>query len=65
MSEVILCPLCSNMMRQDGRYYRCIANQLHTCLIKEELGRFKSDEKDIKWLRWRMKVRLGKAVHQR
>lgn len=60
------CPLCGNTMRLDGRYYRCNANQLHSCLIEEEWKRYKNGgEKDIRWLRWRMKVRLGKAVHQR
>lgn len=61
----IFCPICDNLMRQDGNYYRCIANQLHTCLIEKEWKRYKSGEKNINWLRWRMKVRLGKAVHQR
>jgi len=65
MTENIFCPLCASPMRQDGRYYKCIANQLHICLIEEEWDRYRSGEKDIKWLKWRMKVRLGKLVHGR
>ncbi|MBA7701324.1 hypothetical protein ES703_110059 [subsurface metagenome] len=64
-TQTVFCPICNNPMRLDGRYYRCIANQLHLCLIKEEWDRYKSGEKDIKWLRWRMKVRLGKMVRGR
>jgi len=65
MKEKIFCPLCDNEMHQDGDYYRCTANQLHLCLIEKEWERYKSGEKDIKWLRWRMKVRLGKMVRGR
>ena len=65
MEEKVFCPLCNNAMRLDGRYYRCIANQLHACLVEEEWERYKSGEKDIKWLKWRMKVRLGKMVRGR
>jgi len=61
----IECPLCNNAMRQDGRYYRCNANQLHACLVEEEWDRYKSGEKDIRWLKWRMKVRVGKMVKSR
>ena len=63
--ENIFCPLCDAIMRRDGDYYRCAANQLHTCLIEKEWMRYESGEKDIKWLRWRMKVRLGKMVRGR
>jgi hypothetical protein len=65
MEENVFCPLCESAMRQDGRYHRCSANQLHAILIEEEWERYKSGEKDIRWLRWRMKVRLGKMVKGR
>ena len=62
---MIECPLCGNQMRKDGDYYRCSANQLHACLIDKEWARYISREKDMRWLRWRMKVRLGKMVRGR
>lgn len=61
----VFCPLCENLMRRDGDCYRCIANQLHICLIEKEWERYKSGEKSIDWLRWRIKVRLGKMVRGR
>ena len=54
--QAIFCPICGNAMRLDGRYYRCNANQLHACLIEEEWDRYKSGEKDIKWLRRRIEA---------
>jgi len=59
---MIECPLCGCNMRQNGDYYRCIANQLHACLIEREWDRYNSGEKTISWLKWRMKVRLGRMV---
>ncbi len=64
-TNFIECPLCGNQMRQRGDYHICTANQLHICLIEQEWERYNSGEKDIKWLRWRMKVRLGKMVKGR
>ena len=61
----IECPLCGNQMRQRDDYYSCTANQLHLCLVEREYERYKSGEKDIRWLRWRMKARLGKMVKGR
>lgn len=59
---MIQCPLCGNEMKRDGNYYKCIANQLHSILVEKEWERYVSGEKDINWLKWRMKVRLGKMV---
>ena len=60
--QKVFCPLCDSPMKQDGKHYRCIANNLHLCLIDKEWGRHKSGEKDVMWLQFRMKVRLGKMV---
>lgn len=61
----IFCPLCDVAMRQDGDYYRCNANQLHAVLIIKEWNQVYAGGKTIEWLRWRMKVRLGKMVQRK
>jgi hypothetical protein len=59
------CPLCGGMMQSESGRMICTENPNHILSIEKELNRYHSGEKDVEWLRSRMKVRLGKLVHHR
>ena len=63
--DTIYCPLCKYPMAKDEGYYRCTNNPSHSCLINGEYDRYMSGEKELTWLYARMKVRLGKLIHQK
>lgn len=56
------CPLCGNNMVETGDYLTCQNNTNHMINQEKEFDRYNSGEKDIIWLKNRMKVRLGKYV---
>jgi len=59
------CQLCNSNMVETGEYLTCQKDTNHAINVTKEYDRYKSGEKDINWLRNRMKVRLGKNVHGR
>ena len=60
--NIIVCPLCGGAMNKVGTFYQC-TNSLHKCLIIGEYDSYESGERDINWLRKRMKIRLGVMIH--
>lgn len=61
---MIKCPLCGAEMHQYDSHYICSNNNLHTLPVSD-WDRYYSGEKDVSFLRWRMKVYLGKKIHGR
>jgi hypothetical protein len=58
------CPLCKASMFQDGKYLLCQDNNLHRIELVE-YTRYIMGEVDLNYLRWRAKIRLGKAVRKK
>lgn len=59
------CPLCDSLMAdkdESGEYFVCRSNPQHRIHIAKEWAKFIAKEKDISWLKWRMKVRYGKLL---
>lgn len=56
----INCPICGNTMHYDGAYIECDHDPEHAIHVEKEYTPYENGEKDINWLRFRMKVRVGK-----
>jgi len=59
---MINCPICGNTMHRNGAYIECDHDPTHAIHYEKEFALYESGEKNVDWLRFRMKVRIGKAI---
>lgn len=62
MPEQLECPLCGKEMVMDGEHLQCKGSKRHRVHYKKEWLPYVQGQKDMKWLRWRVKVRVGKII---
>lgn len=65
MNVVTTCPLCGDQMSEDNGRLICAGNHNHILSIQLEWNRYTKGEKDMNWLRSRIKIRMGKLIHRR
>ena len=56
------CPICGGKLYDDGDFLQCKHDTHHRIHHEKEWEQYVSGVKDLAWLRWRCKVRLGKML---